>query len=449
MLKELGHLPNADEAAATLTAPGAAGLSAVHFNLETTAWWEAEPRNLQLDVILGQELDARDPRCFCLVTEAGGLDDMRGHRLDTHTDLLQACMRAGVTPVDLSKPIPLHPVSIPKPWGREIWFSGIEARGVARAGSAPLPWLRAAAGKLLDGRATEERAPVLLKLLAPHPDPNFGELYFEAHREKTEVYIVTDVDPKAWPDGAGQMRLGFNAARVQELGEAGFRAAYLAAAQAYKLLRDEADELFADLREPLGIPTDAVVDLSIAQAWHATLPGELQRALADARDSLAGYSNFVTLAPGDVVCVKPGTPHALQHGVSVIEFQTPHYERAILSFSQQVVTQQGWDTEDALGFVNFGTPPPSDAVTVFDGDGCLLERIADFDTFEVLRATLDVGASYTVNSDSYSIAVGLTGEINQGNVDARHALYLPAQRAHRFTNSGDAAARLLVAIPTD
>ena len=446
MLKELGSLTNADEAAAALDADDE-DLTGVYFNLEVENWWDPTPETTVLDVILGRERDVREPRTFCLVAEAGALDGVRGNRFDNHTDLLLACVRAGLTPVDLAKPIPLHPVTIPKPWGREIWYSGIEARGVARAGSAPLPWLRAAAGKLLDGDCSSARAPVLLKVLAPHPDPDFGELYFEAHREKTEVYVVTDVDPVAWPDGTGQIRLGFAPDRVSELGEAGFKTAYLAAADAYRALRDEADDLLAAQRRHLGIAVDAVVDLSTSRSWQALLPQPLRDELAAARDTLATFSDSRALAPGDVVCVRPGTPHALQHGVSVIEFQTPHYERSILSFSQQLVTQQGWDTEEALGFANFGVPEQAVVSTVSESDGCLVERIADFESFEVQRVSLEPGVGHVVAEANYAIAIGLSGEINQGNVDARHALYLAADRPHRFGNTGGETARLLVAVP--
>lgn len=446
VLKELGTLPQVDEAGAALESE-AVDLTGVHFNLTITTWWEAEPREVSLDAILGRERDVREPRTFCLVAEAGGLDAVRGRRFDTHADLLQLCVHAGLTPIDLSRPIPLHPVTIPKPWGREIWFSGIEARGVARAGSAPLPWLRAAAGKLLDGDASAAQAPILLKILAPHADPDFGELYFEAHREKTEVYVVTGVDPVAWPQGAGQIRLGFDEDLLASLGHTRFCSDYLHTARDYKSLRDEADAQFGERRQALGISADAVIDLSTAQSWHAALSADLRADLQTARTRLAAFSASRPLAPGDVVCVQPGTPHALQHGVTVIEFQTPHYERSILSFSQQVVTQSGWDTEEALGFASFDPPAQTRIDLISKTSGCTVERVADFDTFEVQRISLEPGATYDAPHSSYRIAVGLDGEINQGNVDASHGFYLPANRAHAFRNTGDGVARLLLAVP--
>ena len=446
MLKELGTLSHADEAAAMLDTVDA-DLAGVHFSLPITTWWEPEPRTINLDAILARERDVGPPRTVCLVAESGGLDSVRGRPFETQSDLQRLCMHAGLTLVDLSRPIPLHPVTIPKPWGQEVWFTGIEARGVVNAGSTPLPYLRAAAGSLLDGEAVHARAPVLLKLLVPHADPNFGELYFEVHREKTEVYVVTHVDREAWPDGTGVIRLGFATNLGEVPGTGAFRGRYLDAATTYKTLRDEADALFAERRAALGIPKDAVIDLSTAQAWHANLPAELRSRLSASRTTLAAFSGSHRLTEGDVVCVPPGTPHALQHGVSVIEFQTPHYERSILSFSQQVVTQDGWDTEDALEFVSYGEPPETRIKLLEENGTTRVERIADFDEFEVLRVSLTPGSTYCETSPAYRLAVGLTGEINHGNVDTGHGFYLPADHAQQFINTGSGAASLLIALP--
>ena len=39
----------------------------------------------------------------------------------------------------------MQPLSIPKPWGQEIWYTGIEQRGISRFGDetagVPIPWL--------------------------------------------------------------------------------------------------------------------------------------------------------------------------------------------------------------------------------------------------------------------------------------------------------------------
>ncbi len=50
-------------------------------------------------------------------------------------DLLAASVD-GVT-VPLNAPVPLQRVAIAKPWGQELWYTGIEARGHSRVGSSP------------------------------------------------------------------------------------------------------------------------------------------------------------------------------------------------------------------------------------------------------------------------------------------------------------------------
>ena len=44
---------------------------------------------------------------------------------------------------------------------------------------------------------------ILLKVLDPHPEPVRGDLYFEVHEHKREVYVVTAVDRNAWPGRPG------------------------------------------------------------------------------------------------------------------------------------------------------------------------------------------------------------------------------------------------------
>lgn len=206
------------------------------------------------------------------------------------------------------QPAALEPVAVEKPWGREVWYSGVEARGESRVrvagGALPLSrYLRA------HGRSADI---VLLKAL----QPNKGDLYMEVHDAKWEVYAVDEVDEALWPRG-GQMLLGANQSRRAALGE-GFRAALLEAAQ---------------------------------RAESAGRQGGT--ALAD----VAGFLNAVVLRPGDMVAIPPRMPHSLRRGVSVIEFQTPVFERKILAASQPVATQNGWDSAAAAAAMNIDLAP--------------------------------------------------------------------------------------------
>ena len=96
--------------------------------------------------------------------------------------------------VPLDQPMRLEEVAVDKLWGTEIWFSGIEARGESSVavgdGSLPLLTYLSLAPERLCGR----RLPVLLKILKSRPEPLLGELYFEIHQSKQEVYVVADVD---------------------------------------------------------------------------------------------------------------------------------------------------------------------------------------------------------------------------------------------------------------
>jgi hypothetical protein len=163
----------------------------------------------------------------------------------------------------------------------------------------------------------------LLKILDPSSTPVLGDLYFELHEEKREVYVVTHIDREAWPDGVGYIRYGFAPERVgQFANEAEFRSAYLAAVQAYESVRRALDSL------PEGAEPDR----------------ELLALEPVLREGMNSFTGLRALRVGDVVEVPLLVPHALLHGVRTVEFQTPTYERKILSFAQKVLTQDHWDT---------------------------------------------------------------------------------------------------------
>ena len=111
-------------------------------------------------------------------------------------------------------PLELLPSCIPKPWGQEIWYTGVEQRGVCRFatggdGCTPIPWLQAVLPEAAAGvvRAT---AAVVEDTGSGAAAVITGDLYFELHEQKREVYVVTQVDERAWPDGVGYIRFGFD-----------------------------------------------------------------------------------------------------------------------------------------------------------------------------------------------------------------------------------------------
>jgi len=286
--------------------------------------------------------------------------------------------------LSLDAPVELLPVVIPKPWGREIWYTGIEARGECRVrtadGALPLSSYLALAPSHLVRRAPL----VLLKILDPRPDPVLGDLYFEVHGEKQEVYVVTHIDPGAWPNGRGQIRFGMNQAlRAQYPDDATFRRDYLAAVETYAAIRRRID-------------------------GGAAVPTEIEHA---AREAMERFTALRPLAVGDVVVVPTWLPHSLQHGVRVIEFQTPTYERYILSFAQRVLTQDHWDTVAAVPRMNLDAAPEPAFVSPAPG----VEQIVAFETFRVWRVTLGPGAAFDLpRHPAYALCMVVKGHLAIG-----------------------------------
>ena len=212
-----------------------------------------------------------------------------------------------------------------------------------------------AVGLLDDGRA----GVLLLKVLDPKPAAVAGDLYFEVHEEKQEVYVVTAIDHRAWPDGRGGIRFGMNQElRAGYADDDAFRAAYLTAVTEYESIRRAIDE------------SGAAIDAGTE---------------AEARARMESFTALRELRLGDVVRVPTWTPHSLQHGVRVVEFQTPTYERYIISFAQQVLTQDHWDTAHAVAHMSLDAPAGEQFESVSEG----IERIARFDDFNVWRVDLD------------------------------------------------------------
>ena len=317
--------------------------------------------------------------------------------------------------IDPSAPVKLEPVAVAKPWGREVWHSAIEARGESAvrtaAGSVPLSRYLEAAGI--------EAPVILLKVLDPHPTLTLGDLYFEVHERKREVYIVTAIDRRAWPDGQGRIRLGMDQARRRSYGnDDAFRAAYLEAVLAYERERRAID---AGERAP-----------GVAERRH--------------RAAMEAFTACAPLQVGDVVTVPPWTPHALQHGVRVVEFQTPTYERRIISFAQKVLTQGHWDSEDAIARMSLDPPPPTPFEPVAPG----VERVAAFDDFGVWRAALDPRRPAALPADApYALcmAVGGAAWVGDLRLAAEEACLAPRASLQSTGLRGERGATCVLAAP--
>lgn len=375
--------------------------------------------------------------------------------IDVELSALYAFARANDLPVFiLGNPLKLETVSIAKPWGREIWYTGIEERGVSRVTdglySMPLSWVLSAMPRRLVANC--EREINLLKILDPLPESVYGDLYFELHQEKREVYVVTYIDGEAWPDGVGAIRYGFNPdTRKKYTTPQAFRAAYLEAVKRYEVLRRKIDEQFDVFRQDEAIDSNTPIAANVIQRWSSMLPDAVLDQEKSLREEMNQFTSLLPLEQGDVVQVPLLTPHSLQHGVRTVEFQTPVYERMILSFAQKVLTQNHWDTEQAVEVMSLESPSLPELDVLEKNKDFRLEEVVKFDDFQVLRLTLMASAEYVLSQTPYyGLLLVVDGEVVcQGvGVEKEEALLLPAQRSElQIVNCLSKDAVLLFAAP--
>lgn len=369
------------------------------------------------------------------------------------------CRQQELPWVFVSAPLLLEPIYIPKPWGQEIWYTGIEARGQARVkgegGSLPLPWVMEFIRHKL--RMMPLAQLILLKVLDPLAEEGYGDLYFELHEQKQEVYVVTHIEEQAWPDGRGAIQLGFNR-EVRELYVTNeeFKAAYYAAVSSYEQTRREIDCLLDEKKQQLGVALDKPIAAYQLKLWMKELAqvDEYKELIQREQNLKRDMNRFVALHPlrvGDVVAVPRLVPHALQHGVRVIEFQTPVYERKILSFGQKVLTQKQWDTKEALSLVDMSEKPSVISQAHIEIEGIQIQRVVNFDDFEVHRIRLF--NSYKLEFDCYCLLIVLEGELiinTEGNttkLGVGEVALLPASTQAPGWLNASAPCLLLQAIP--
>jgi len=320
--------------------------------------------------------------------------------------------------VNPRQPVLLQPVQIPKPWGQVIWYTGMEARGESGVwvGDRTLPLSRYLQQD--PAQLTNHSDVLLLKVLDPRPEAVLGDLYFEVHEEKQEVYIVTHVDAAAWPGGVGGIRFGMNQVKRQAFdSDTAFRRAYLDSVKAYEKLRRQIDEQ--------GVNIPAAEE-------------------AAARQAMDDFAHLRQLQVGDVVRVPTWTPHSLLHGVRVVEFQTPTYERFIISFAQQVVTQDHWDSDHAVANMHIDTPAAESFEQVAPG----VERIARFDDFNVWRVDLRTAAPLALPAHiPYAVAMCLSESAALGGLElgAEQACFIPRAAMPHTLLQGPG--RVLIAAP--
>ena len=340
----------------------------------------------------------------------------------------------------LNTPLVLDPVTVKKPWGEEIWFSGIEERGVSSCNGIPITFLIEIFGEFLGC----SKPPILLKVLAPNPEPNLGDLYFELHEKKTEVYVVTDINSGSWPNGVGKIRLGFNDKEIQSQGTSEkFIEKYLSSVESYQRCRNLIDSKVDQMKVAFGLSKDEIIEAEL----YRTFLAEIDKAIIDdekiLRKEMNKFTKLHDIKIGDAIKVKPYIPHSLQHGVRVVEFQTPHYERYILSFGQKVITQDHWDTKTALMKAKISENRIEQPTKLDE----FQDIVADFKEFNVTRAILPPKSDLKIEEKGYCLIIGISGETKLGSntVKNEKAFFIPPTKTLVMSNESKVESCFLIA----
>jgi hypothetical protein len=389
------------------------------------------------------------------VTEWSSVMQQSAEAIDPNEAAVLAwCQQHQLPWFELNKAIHLSPIAIAKPWGQEIWYTGIEERGQSQVSAQgfkiPLPWLMALAPQLL--AQGQHQTINLLKILDPLPEEVYGDLYFELHEEKQEVYVVTHIDSQAWPQGAGGIRFGFNTdLRVNYKNDDAFKADYLRHVKAYESVRRAIDAAIDKKRQAAGIALDLPVSAQQQKSWLEQIPENLRRDELHKREAMEAFTAIKLLQLGEVVKVPCLTPHSLMHGVRTVEFQTPVYERKILAFAQKVLTQSHWDTESAVEILAVDTPAQPPLQNVYESTEVKVEQVVDFDDFSVLRVTLASGASYQLDQAmAYCLVMSLSENVVVSGVSlsTEGAVMVPSSlQVKVYNGANDGGAMVLISVP--
>lgn len=375
----------------------------------------------------------RDNHTYFTVTSSNPALCAKLSTLPPKLDSIEKFIYSNKLPIlKIDSPLALKTIDIEKPWGREIWYTGIEKRGFSSVtdgvNDAPLPWVLSVAPSRL--AASKEKQINLLKILDPLPDPAFGDLYFELHKEKQEVYVVVDINKNSWPQESGGVRYGFDEATINTFSsKRDFYDAYKRAVERYYKIRRTIDDRLDNLRTKEGISLNEPLPSSNISKWMTLIPNDLLMQEKELRTHMDSFTATLPVKVGDIIKIPLLTPHGLLHGVRVVEFQNPAYERLILSFNQKTLTQNHWDTEEALNIMTELVEPfPQLKVTKKDSDH-IVEEVAAFKDYKVLRLTLTSKSSCKLSaSKDYKLLLVIEGSISCNGTMAfkECGLFLPA-----------------------
>lgn len=343
--------------------------------------------------------------------------------------------------VNTAQALRLEVLNIPKPWGHEGWYTGVEKRGVVKVideyGKTELPYALSLFKKQL--LADYSTALILLKTLNPVGEDVVGDLYYEMHEEKWEVYVVTEIDKTAWPSGTGIIKAGLHPDKITEYQQNN------AENWSELLLKDfkQAIAEYEKLRRQIDESTESISTELTAQELSL-------------REKAAAFVGDCSVKVGDIVSFPVFQMHSLRHGIKVIEFQTPHYERLIVMFAQKVLTQKHWDTADALSKMLPEVYQRPELERLHKSAGILAERFVDFPQFTADRISLDTGQTWADQlAGQYHLLISITGQADvftengqTVNLNPEEALFLPVSLgSYRVQSTGDTPLIYLKAMP--
>ena len=343
--------------------------------------------------------------------------------------------------VSTAQPLRLEVLNIPKPWGHEGWYTGVEKRGVVKVtdkyGKTELPYALTLFKKQL--LADYSTALILLKMLNPVAEVVVGDLYYEMHEEKWEVYVVTEIDKTAWPSGIGIIKAGLHPDKIAEYQK--------------KYGEKWSDFLLKNFKQAI-----AEYEMLRRQIDESTesISTELTEQELSLREKAVAFVGDCSVRVGDIVSFPVFHLHSLQHGIKVIEFQTPHYERLIVMFSQKVLTQKHWDTADALSKILPEIYELPELERLHKSAGILAERFVDFPQFTADRISLDTNHVWNDQlNGQYHLLITISGQATVFPENGQSVIMNPEESlflavgmgSYRLQNTGDTPLIYLKAMP--
>lgn len=328
---------------------------------------------------------------------------------DFFFEKLAAYFKSGI--FDFLRGFFMQPKTINKPWGKEVWYSGIEERGVCLVKSiindltSPLPYVlevfnifNSRIKSRINSKINSQKKIILTKRLVPLAEKEKGNLYYELHQKKKEVYIVNEISKKAYPiKKIGKIKIGMNQSYFQKY---------------------SSFEKFKEDFLKISISCKKIIDQLFQEKKSNPKYQKLNEKKKKYFEKLEPFFRYVDLEVGDIIRISPFIPHSLQHGVSVVEFQTQHYERAILSFEQKVITQDHWDTKKALSLIKkkdifaseYSFKNDVKVIQKKTPSNIIFEKIKGFDEFNIERITIEKD-QFNLVEKNYCILFIVSGEI--------------------------------------